>query len=200
VLALLQDDFWPGASGNFPDASAGRIVQDTGMTTADLTSITNAYNANMEALKNYTLAQGKFSWQMLWTGGDPNGKGSTGPQPIVTQAHCAQDLRSLCNATSPAQVRTMMYALGCNDPANLTQFDQDLANFLLTRGPYGYLGHGWKGCSRTYEYPDALNADYGEPLGLCSETASGSGVFVREWSKATVQMDCTTWTPTITMK
>ena len=77
---------------------------------------------------------------------------------------------------------------------------QDLANFLLIRGPYGYLGHGWLGCSQTYEYPDALNADYGEPLGLCTETAAGSGIFAREWSKATVQMDCNTWTPTITMK
>jgi hypothetical protein len=98
----------------------------------------------------------------------------------------------------------MMYSFypgGCGgNPANLTQFDQDLANFLLTRGPYGYLGHGWLGCSLEYDYPDALNADYGEPLGLCAETTSDSGVFIREWSKATVQMDCGTWTPTITMK
>jgi hypothetical protein len=80
------------------------------------------------------------------------------------------------------------------------RLSQDLANFLLVRGPYAYLGHGWLGCSQTYEYPDALNADYGEPLGLCAETTAGSGIFLREWSKATVQMDCNTWTPSITMK
>ena len=171
------------------------------MTTQDLISITNDYNNNMEALKNYTLSQNKFSWQMLWTGGDPNGKGSTCPKPIVTQSTCATDLRSLCSATSPAQVRAMMYTMGTNgDPSNLTQFDQDLSNFLLTRGPYGYLGHGWMGCSRTYAYPDALNVDYGEPQGLCAETSTGSGVFTREWSKATVQMDCNKWNATIVMK
>ena len=49
-------------------------------------------------------------------------------------------------------------------------------------------------------FPPALNVDYGEPVGLCKETAAGSGVFVREWTKATVQMDCKTYTPTITMK
>ena len=45
-----------------------------------------------------------------------------------------------------------------------------------------------------------LHADYGEPSGRCQETASGSGVFTREWSKATVQMDCNSWTPQTTWK
>jgi hypothetical protein len=50
-----------------------------------------------------------------------------------------------------------------------------------------------------YEFPaDLLNADYGEPLGLTQEKATG--VFVREYSKATVQMDCNTYTPTFTFK
>ena len=63
------------------------------------------------------------------------------------------------------------------------------------------LGNGWLGCSREYEYPTALfDADYGEPAGLCRETAPGSEVFLREWTKATVQMDCRTWTATFTMK
>ena len=75
----------------------------------------------------------------------------------------------------------------------------DLANFLLIRGPYAYLGHGWKGCSREYEYPAALNGDYGEPTdAVCRETAPG--VFTREWTRATVEMDCATFTPKITMK
>eukprot|EP00041_Stephanoeca_diplocostata_P033172 m.1090897 g.1090897 ORF g.1090897 m.1090897 type:complete len:81 (-) comp24286_c1_seq120:3969-4211(-) len=58
-----------------------------------------------------------------------------------------------------------------------------------------------QGCSHVYEYPaEQFNADYGEPLGLCHETAPDSGVFVREWTHATVQMDCNTWTPKITFK
>ena len=58
----------------------------------------------------------------------------------------------------------------------------------------------WRGCSRTYLFPPQLHADYGEPSGRCQETASGSGVFTREWSKATVQMDCNSWTPQTTWK
>ena len=204
VSGFFWDDFWPGASGGFPDASSGRIVEDTGMTPADLTAITASYDANMEALKQRTLAEGKFSWQMLWTGGDAAGKGSTCPSPLVKRATCAADLRALCAAGSPAQTRTMMYAFapgGCRtDPSHLADFDEDLANFLLVRGDYAFLGHGWLGCSRDYDFPDALNLDYGVPAGLCAETAAGSGVFERNFSKSTVRMDCATYTPTITFK
>jgi hypothetical protein len=205
VSGFFWDDFWPGASGNFPDSQPG-IVDDTGMTTSDLVAITASYDANMAVLKAHTLSLGKFAWQLLWTGGDAGGKGSTCPSPIIGQKTCAADLRTHCSAASPAQNRTMMYSFGpggCRtDPSKLTQFEQDLANFLLIRGDYAYLGHGWLGCSKTYEFPAALNADYGTPTGgqLCAETAPGSGVFTRDFTKATVQMDCNTWTPTITMK
>ena len=57
------------------------------------------------------------------------------------------------------------------------------------------------GCSRDYQVPDLLNADYGEPVdAVCYETAPSSGIFKRAWTKADVQMDCATWTPTITFK
>ena len=122
----------------------------------------------------------------------------------MKQASCAANLRTLCAADSPSQTRAMMYAFspgGCGgDPSVLPELHQDLANFLLIRGPYGWLGHGWKGCSRTYLFPPELEADYGEPTGLCAETAPNSGVFTREWTKASVQMDCNTWTPTIKMQ
>ena len=50
-----------------------------------------------------------------------------------------------------------------------------------------------------YEYPAALNADYGEPVdAVCQETGPNSQVFTRKWTKATVSMDCNTYTPTIT--
>ena len=98
-----------------------------------------------------------------------------------------------------------MYALETNktkhEPLKLTAFKQDLANFLLIRGPFAWLGHGWNGCSRDYPFPPEFDLDYGEPLdAVCKETSLNSGIFIREWSKAAVQMDCNTWTPTITMK
>merc|ERR1712110_139576 len=85
-------------------------------------------------------------------------------------------------------------------PEHLTEFEQDLANFLLTRGKYAWLGHAWEGCGHIFEFPTALNADYGEPTDLCKETAVGSGVFTREWTKASIKMDCPSYKATITMK
>jgi hypothetical protein len=96
--------------------------------------------------------------------------------------------------------------------------------FLLARGQYAYIGYAWQGCqclatdsydastcigsqNLTYELPELLERDYGEPVGVggqhghsrCAETSAGSGVFRREWTKAAVQMDCNTWTATIEM-
>ena len=51
-----------------------------------------------------------------------------------------------------------------------------------------------------YEVPEQLNWDFGEPTGLCTETAPNSGVFTRDYTKSTVQLDCNTWTPTLTLK
>ena len=76
-----------------------------------------------------------------------------------------------------------------------------------------------------YTYPDALKADCarqlsrfaalapvgsdracllwladGTPQGVCEETAPQSGKFKREYSKATVELDCGSWESTITMK
>ena len=47
---------------------------------------------------------------------------------------------------------------------------------------------------------EMFDTDYGTPNGLCKETAPGSGVFERDWSKATVQVDCNKWQGKITMK
>jgi hypothetical protein len=207
VSGFFWDDVWPGAGGHFGDSN-DNIPQDTGMTPTDLTQITASWETNMAALTKITLGKGKFSWQMLWTGGDANGRGNTCPGPLVTQQDCAANLRSLCTKTSPAQTRTMMYSFfpghchNCGDtkPVDPPQLKEDLANFLLVRGPYAYLGHGWLGCSHDYVFPPELNLDYGEPTGLCEETAPNSGVFTRDWTKAKVEMDCKSYTPTITFK
>jgi len=156
---------------------------------------------NSDEIRKAVISRGKFSWQQLWTGqGNSNrDSGTTCPGPFVKKTTCAANLRSLCTATSPAQTRFMMYAFtpgGCQtDPSNLTEFDTDLANFLLVRGPYAALGHGWLGCSRKYRFPDALNGDFGKPLELCKEVSTG--VFQRRWTKATVSMNCNTYTPSI---
>ena len=203
VQGFFFDDFW-SLSGNMGD-NTPHAISDMGLTPADLQQLTASYTANMVALRAAVLAAGKFAWQYLWTGGAADAKGSTCPGPLVTRAACAADLRALCNASSPQyEQRAMMYAFSpgmCGgDPGALVEFEQDLAGFLLTRGPWAYLGHAWNGCSRNYTFPAALSADYGEPTGRCAETAPGSGVFKRDFTKATAQMDCASYTGTVVMK
>merc|ERR1711862_808553 len=169
---------------------------DMGLTKSDLVQLIKDYEANMDALRKAILNAGKFEWHMMWFGAPGVGLG-----PIVQKGTCAADLRSLCTANSPPQTRAMGYGLNhWQDPAVLPDLKQDLSNFLLIRGPYAWLGHGWRGCSRTYLFPPEFNVDYGVPSGLCKETAPNSGIFTRDYSKATVKMDCNAWEGSITMK
>jgi len=166
-----------------------------GLTKQDLQQITDAYNSNMRQVFDAVISRGKFSWQQFNSGG-------TCSYPVVTKDTCAATLRKFCQPKSVAQTTFIIYGFspgGCSgDPSVLPEFKQDLANFLLIRGPYAVLGHGWKGCSQKYSFPEDLNLDYGDPSdAYCQETSSG--VFQRKWSKAIVQMDCNTWTPTIKM-
>lgn len=205
VSGFFWDDFWPDEGKGFPDSRAGKVPEDTGLAGAAWQQITNAYNANMEALRVKTLAAGKFAWQLMWTGGVATQKASTQPQAIIQQSNCAAELRVQCNATAPPQTRAMMYGLQVQDkdPSKLSDLHQDLANFLLIRGPFAWLGHGWHGCSKDYPFPKELNLDYGEPTNggeVCKETGAGTGIFTREWTKASVTMDCNKWEGTVTMK
>ena len=183
------------------------MTEDMGLTPAQQYSISKSYQANMAVIYAEILQRGMFSWQQLWNGqGSPDEKNGCCTSPLVRKGDtCAPSLRKLCSASSPAQTRFMKYAFtpgGCGgDPGNLTDPVQDIANFLLVRGPYALLGHGWLGCSRDYQVPEEINRDYGVPIDtVCKETGTNTGVFTREWTKASIQMDCNSWTPTITMK
>jgi hypothetical protein len=202
VSGFFWDDYWPAAGSRFPD-SRPNVSEDLGLTTANWSQITDSYRVNMDALRNATLTAGKFAWQLMWTGGLDTGVGGTVPRPIVEQGGCASQLRTLCSADSPSQTRAMMYALGTEKiigPPRPTQLHQDLANFLLIRGPYAWLGHGWEGCNRDYPFPYEFTLDYGKPLGLCAETGANSGIFTRKWTNVDVTMDCNSWAPSMSWK
>lgn len=182
-------------------------TQDMGLTPADLLQLTASYESTMALLRNRTLAEGKFSWQMLWTGGSAVQRGGTCPFPLVRPeaSGCKADLQALCTPGATPQTNALMYSFspgGCRtNPTNLTNAVVDIANFQLIRGPHAYIGHGWLGCSRgAYMYPPELNLDFGEPLGLCFETAANSGVFARNFTHADVVMDCNTQVPRFNFK
>ncbi len=77
-----------------------------------------------------------------------------------------------------------------------------MALYLLMRGDYGYFGHTWAGGCQNEDggmppevpnpqwFPALFDADYGVPVGLCSETAPNSMKFTRAWTRAAVSIDC----------
>lgn len=105
---------------------------------------------------------------------------------------CAAWTREACSPESVYSKIPTMIAFGDAD-----SLYGDVAQFLLTRGEYGYMGYGWHGCVQTPPPSNVYDYDYGEPIGLCKETSPN--VFTRHWTKATVTMDCNTMDPNITL-
>merc|ERR1712187_243564 len=121
-------------------------------------------------------------------------------------------LRSACVPDGPMNKLSMMYQPRSNE-ANWTHMPtpltQDLAAFLLLRGPYAWIGYNWVGCvgsppldrgkrPQDIEYPRAFAFDYGTPWGTCKETGVDTKVFTRKWTNAHVTLDCHDFTAKIT--
>ena len=116
---------------------------------------------------------------------------------------CAVWHRVACDPTSVLHKIPLTLSWTRNDDGKsfpLPAPVQDIATHMLVRGEVAYLSYGWIGCTSSYERPPALDYDYGEPVDpICHETAVGSGIFTRRWTKATVTLDCNTWQPNITL-
>mmetsp|Transcript_46647 Transcript_46647/g.77151 ORF Transcript_46647/g.77151 Transcript_46647/m.77151 type:complete len:468 (+) Transcript_46647:131-1534(+) len=126
---------------------------------------------------------------------DTNVSAPAKPQRL-TQAkeHCASWLRVACQEGSVLPRMPLLLSFTRNDDGRqfpLPSPTQDVATFLLVRGPYAWLGYGWLGCIDKYERPNALDVPVGVPLDTCHEVSDG--VFTRRWSNATVSMDCNAW-------
>ena len=200
VDGFYLDDYWDETAG--PSEMDGGALADMGLAPAEVAGITAAWRSNMAACQAAIVENGGFNWQLFESERAP------------AQPQCASFLRDACRPGSKMQTRAVQLAPSVNknkipQPWTFNHIGQDVATFLLARGDYSWLGYGWMGCGCGWEDDDTMDCggylrdpswevDYGEPEGLCNETASG--VFVREWTKATVRLDCNTFTPTITMK
>lgn len=137
------------------------------------------------------------------------------------KSQCTAWMRKYCNRDSPFLEMALMmgFSMPTHTVAGWTNFtlpypEQDIASFLLVRGEFAWLGYGYQGCSSNrrsfpgnswrssgYEWPELLDRDYGVPLGACGETSPGvSQVFTREWSKASISLDCKSFEASIMMK
>ena len=112
---------------------------------------------------------------------------------------CTAFFRSACTPEAPIGKLALMLGLTrqahrtlVNASGQLPALLQDLAAFLLIRGPYAWLGHGWTGNGNHYKnnWSPLFAVDYGRPLtDSCTEDSARPGVFRRSWTKAEVEMD-----------
>lgn len=185
-----------------PSEENVHCVEDMGLGVEDVVRITAAWRATMQAVLAAVQAHGAFSWPQFEFINTPG------------KQWCGSWMRQACAGKYANS--TIMHQLTLNpngDPFPLPAFTQDLATFLLLRGPYAWLGYSWLGCSSggeppgggappahgPFARPPGMDADYGEPLEVgCREVSEG--VFERAWSKARVRMDCNTWEGSVEMK
>lgn len=197
-------------------------VEDCGLSREEVQAVSDGWAANAEAVGKHVLAKGGFAMPYF----EGTGIHNTDPK-----ANCAEDLRRLCSVNPVTGVpnvtkQALLHPFSRQDHTELWSvngtlpyFEQDLATFLLVRGPYAWLGYEWSGCTDSgyptgcdkhclqddckpcrfpvsrdanpFPRPAAMDDDYGTPVGYCKEAAPG--VFRREWTKADVELDCNTY-------
>jgi hypothetical protein len=203
VDGFYIDDGWSASGPSEMDKNATECM---GMTPADIAAMTEAWAANVATWRAAFVAASKFEW-FLFYGGQQTAPGWSQTEPWTT---CQSYLQANCGAASPSQNGTLFlgfsrvqHSQAWYPNGTLPSPEQDIAAFLLTRGAYAYVGYGWTGCAdaqHPFTRPALLDADFGSPVGFCSETAPGSQVWTREFDNAVVRLDCGAWKANYTWK
>jgi hypothetical protein len=174
------------------------VIDDLGFDQAQVQAQTEGWQRTMQEVQDAVLAAGGWSWAWFLP---------AKPAPFQSTKSCTAYFRSKqTQAYAEGAIQMSMSHTEARDPAyhhstyTYTSPVNDLASFLLVRGPYAYLGAGWAGCDCYPPFYPGFERDYGVPKGNYSETAPGSAVFAREWTKATVVFNCSSKTAAIDMK
>ena len=217
-----KKDDWSASGPSEMDKNATEVM---GMTPADVTAMIAAWTANVQAYRDALVAAELFEWFLMYGGQQT----APGQNQTCGKCTCQSFLEAQCAPDAGAQTGTLFY--GYSRSAHTTPFplptpDQDLAIFLLSRGPYAFFGlvtahdesppllphstplpparrYGWTGCispTRPFSRPPSIDREYGAPLNNCSETAPGSHVWTRNFTGADVSIDCDSFTATFAMK
>jgi len=200
VDGLLLDDYW---SRGGPSEIDSNMLTDMGMGAAEAAALTASWQAAMARLYALAAGRSKFLSNMGYSGD------SLSP---ASAAQCTARLSAMCSINLPVfgswytvQYRyTQPPAFGITAPNALL----DVAYFLLTRGPWAWIAGGpmlgwhmshWWTANRTRRIqfrtdlrPPEFNLDFGEPTCSCAQQPGAPGVFVRQWTKANVTVDCNT--------
>jgi hypothetical protein len=114
-------------------------IEKMGMTPADVTAMIAAWTANVQAYRDALVAAKLFEWYLM----DGGQQTAIGQNQTCGQCTCQSFLEAQCSANASAQSGTLFYGYSRSayaQPWPLPTPDQDLAMFLLSRGPYAFFG------------------------------------------------------------
>lgn len=176
--------FHPPQPQEHPDAPA-----NMGMSAVQLLLAQNASFAFFNAAVTALAQNGNFIWQGFdgLQQGDPDGVGAA-----PTRDTCAAYMAQVCDPAWQRVPRSVAWPSAQADKLPV------LASFLVSRGPWDFVGWGWYGAGKiglpTWD-PLFDQYDVGEPAGDC--TLSAPGVYTRKWTKGTATLDCVNWQATL---
>jgi hypothetical protein len=205
-------------------------IGDMGLSAKDMQDITREWQKTVAAVQESLLSKNKWAWQLFNCGIRPGtayggGCGAASSMAPDQAQHdpgstCTPWMRKYCGPHSPFHKQALMMGFTFasqmhvyTENLSLPFPEQNIAEFLLVRGKYAWLGYGYQGCASTqrrfpgaswresgYVWPELLDRDFGEPTGECHETSPGSEVFTRDWSRSRITLDCRDYTATFEMK
>ena len=166
-----------------------------GLNQSAVTAITDGWQATVSATDTAVVAANGFSWQLLARVTTP------------TPAQCTAIFARECGSNPIYAATAFRYEFTEPKTRPLPQVTTDLASFLLVRGDYAWIGHGWIGCitadsppasspAGLYYRPPELDVDYGVPRGQCRQDGKK---FYRSYTKAEVMFDCDAYLGNITL-
>lgn len=216
VSGVNIDDFWE-SNGNpqvgqptGPSEEDSHAVADMGLTPTDVAEMHSEWLETMVAVRDKLIAV--KAWQAEWSNCPftPNSThycwGVDATQRVVNgvaaqKADCTAHMREHCKPNN--RFHSMAYSFVFTREAGHVGsacLKQDLARFLLLRGPYAWIGYmySWQMCGDEYVRPPELDYDLGEPTGDCQEVGD-SEVFTRTWSKSNISLDCRSFAANVTL-
>jgi hypothetical protein len=226
VNGLFLDDYWcsdllceasrnhsPGCPCNDPLQGPTEIDKyahvDMDLSNEDIRDITLEWNKTMMEVQEALLNHEAYTWSLMFRQENANAS------PFLLKAsECVRALKEACSQTSIWQRLPIIFGFTVNGTV-FTQLSQDLAFFLLVRGPFAYAGWGVWGMTWPFNseprhgqlppmshgvpLPREFYYDFGVPeRPTCVEQLPG--VFSREWTRASVELDCTTFSSKIIHK
>jgi hypothetical protein len=183
---------------------------DMGLTDQDIKDITLGWNQTMGAVQQAILKAKGYTWSLMY--GQDNANASP---TLLKKETCSKQLRESCDQGKDVQVwqdNAHLVGLTIVNGTSFQQLQQDVAFFLLVRGPYAWLGYGEWGMTWPFNkepahgelpplphgvpLPSLLKKDFGVPEDICYET-NVKGVFARKWSHGVVVLDCNSFVATL---